>query len=625
MTVAAETESETTGGDGRRSELASHRAVAVRRRQALTLVALLVAPVGGFFGLRVVPYFVQNGVDPFIYVGYQQNLGDLIERFGYTYYFPVRFGLILPLELATSVFGIVPGLFVSRYVLALVAAVSLYALGRSHGSRGAGWVGVAACLCSPVFIGALMTTYADTVGVPCLIAGIALMLMPSDRARPVRAALAGLCFAVAFNTNLFVGPLLAAALACRAVLHIIRREWYAFVDWVVVGLAVVVVTALGALYYGVAFGKPDILTPSIDAARLYSGEAGLVFRSPTRAWLTFSPHLYIPALIGVALFLVIVLGRRSSGEAAWRSWIRPGAADALVMLGGAQLFFGIHQFLLDGYSMEAYYYYSFMWPFAIIALVMVVVRLADARTFGSRGAWLVATVPVLVPLAVKLLVPDLELWPSSAVPVLVGIVALGLIVARFVPWAVWVSAGCLVAGVSLLAIAPPRDVPLSTDQTFRWDPHYENMLGLGDHIGLYYYQAAAELADVVPKWKDDPGSNVYWYRNSDMSLNSIQASGLWRDATIDLGASEYPTLRENEITLLKGRTPRHVIVLGRTEKDVASGERALGDVLTPLATRHVTIGNEHLPVHVAILTYEASSCDQDWRARTGWAPLGVCR
>jgi hypothetical protein len=591
----------------------------------LTVAALLAAPVVVFYALRVMPFFTQNGVDPFIYVGYQQSLGDLIERFGYSYYFPVRFGLLLPMAASSWAFGAVPGYFVARYLLALLAAVALYSLGRSYGSRTAGWLGALACLCSPVFLGALMTMYTDTVAVPCLVGGLVLLLMPSTRARPLRALVAGLLFGLAFNTNLFIGPLLVAAFACRAVLHVLRREWFAFVEWVIVAVGVVLVTALGALYYGLAFGDPDVLTPSIDAARLYSGDAGLVFRAPDHRWLGFSPHLYIPGLVGLALLLTIVVRRRVADESWLRRLVRPGAADALALLGGAQLFFVLHQFVLDGYSMEAYYYYSFLWPFTMVALVMVGVEARSARSFGARGLAAAAAVAVLVPVVKDLAWPDLEVWPSTAVPVLAGVVALGVVAARFVPWAAWVGVLVLVLGVSLLAVAPPQDVELSPNQNFRWDPHYELMTGSDDTTGLSYYRAAAQLADLVPRWEDDPGSTLYWYRNDDIGLNHVQSSGLWRGATIDLGGSQYPDLPPETVRLLEGRTPRHVVVLGRTARQVGLGEDALGRVIQPLSVRRATIGDDVMPVHVAILTYDAAPCDQDWRTRVDWAKLDVCR
>jgi hypothetical protein len=589
-----------------------------------TVVALLAAPVVVFFGLQVIPFFVQNGVDPFIYVGYQQSLGDLVERFGYTYYFPVRFGMLIPFRLTSLAFGAVPGYFVARYALALLAATALYALGRSRGSRAAGWVGAAACLCSPVFIGSLMTEYTDTVAVPCMIGGVALLMLPADGARPWRAAAAGVLFGIAFNTNLFIAVVLASGFLARAVLHVLRREWYAFVDWLVVAVGVVVVTGLGSLYYGLAFGDFDILTPSIDAARLYSGDAGAVFRAPTRAWLSFSPHLYIPALIGLAL-LVLVLTRRAVPDESWlQRMIRPGAADALVMLGGGQLFFGIHQFLLDGYSMETSYYYAFLWPFAMVALVFAAAEASTIKAFGSRGLWASVAVVALLPVARNWWFEDLELRPFSVVPVLAVIVGIGLLVARFVPLTAWVGVLGLVAGVSLLAVAPPRDVPLSKGQTSRVDPHYELMTGNHDDIGISYYRGAADLADVVPKWKDDPGSTLYWYRNDSLALNHIQSSGLWRGTTIDLGGSFFPVLDQKTVTLLKGRTPRHIVVIAESARDMRRGEAALADVITPVATRHELIGDDRVPVYVAILTFNASSCDREWRTRVDWATLGVC-
>jgi len=125
-------------------------------------LALLASPVAAFWLFGVEPFFRQNGVDPFIYIGYAWDGQDLWARYGPTYY-AVRFALLLPIRLTTALFGVEGGYFVLRYLLAAAAAVALYLPLRKLAVRPAGWLGVVLVLWSPIFLRALMTTYATTL------------------------------------------------------------------------------------------------------------------------------------------------------------------------------------------------------------------------------------------------------------------------------------------------------------------------------------------------------------------------------------------------------------------------------------------------------------------------------
>ena len=70
-------------------------------------------------------------IDPYVYTGYIHNSGDLLSRYGLTYY-SVRFGLILPAKAFTLAFGPEAGYLALRYVLTLLAGIPLYALIRRH-------------------------------------------------------------------------------------------------------------------------------------------------------------------------------------------------------------------------------------------------------------------------------------------------------------------------------------------------------------------------------------------------------------------------------------------------------------------------------------------------------------
>ena len=109
-----------TGEGKERIEDASGQEPRSRTRAAIYEALLLaILPLALYVVLRPEPYFLQNGVDPFIYVGYMENLPDLIMRFGLPYY-AVRFGLILPGRLFLKVFGPVAGNLLLHYLLALL-------------------------------------------------------------------------------------------------------------------------------------------------------------------------------------------------------------------------------------------------------------------------------------------------------------------------------------------------------------------------------------------------------------------------------------------------------------------------------------------------------------------------
>ena len=578
---------------------------------------LVALPVVLFFVLKVIPFNPQNGIDPFIYVGYQQNMFDLVTRYGWPY-FAVRFGLLVPAQLSSTMLGPELGHFALSYALAAASAAALLYLGLAYGSRFSGWAAAIVCLSSPVFIAAVMTLYADTVGIPCLIAGTALLLAPRNSRRLwVRSSIAGLFYGVAINANLFVlGPLFATA-GVLALLSCLRRDFRRLIDLLWVGLGIGLVTLAGSVYYGIHYGHFDVLGPSIEAIRRYSGADGLALRSPDHAWISFSPHLFIPAAVMFALTALLATNKARSRNTWVKRIFEPGTLDALAIIAAVQLFYLFHQFVLDGYSAEAYYYYSYTFPFSIVGLTLALSQL-DTR---QRSRWVGLVFLVIAasfPIARNVAFQDLQLWLWPGVVIILGLVLVSTLIAKRTSALAAFAGALLVVGVGVLGVAAPRDVPLSPGQNFRWDPHYEAMTGYGDATGLETYIAAANLTSLVPKWASEPGSSIYWYRNDPAILNAIQSTALWRATTLQAGNEGLPALSAQQKQLLVGRTPRNIVILTLSRADAELGVETLSQVVSPLSIKREEISVANSTIFVSIVQLSPSQCDQEWRSATPW-------
>src|SRR5690606_118141 len=182
----------------------------------------------------------------------------------------------------SELFGLTGGYFVLRYFLALLAGGAVYLVFRRLAGRGTAALGYTLFLTSPMAIRALTTSYSDTTGVPYLTAAIAgLLLGNGSERRWAWMSASGVLFGLAIHSNPFNAGLSAIAVGVWALTEAWSRRSGVLVDLGILAGGVVVVTVAGMAYYEWRYGTGNILQPSIDAARNYSGEAGDAFRAPT--------------------------------------------------------------------------------------------------------------------------------------------------------------------------------------------------------------------------------------------------------------------------------------------------------------------------------------------------------
>ncbi len=144
--------------------------------KAIEAGLLLLLPLIAFWAMRFVPINQNHFLDPYLYTGYIHNFQDLLARYGLTYY-SVRFGMIVPAQWFTHLFGPEGGYFTLRYALALIAGIPLYYTVKRRFSQPVAALTVTGMLTSPYFARALLWDYPDAAGVPFLIAAVCVFLL----------------------------------------------------------------------------------------------------------------------------------------------------------------------------------------------------------------------------------------------------------------------------------------------------------------------------------------------------------------------------------------------------------------------------------------------------------------
>jgi hypothetical protein len=553
------------------------RAGRVRNRLAVELAAVVISPFALFTMLRAEPFSRQNGIDPFIYLGYSFDQKNLFARYGPTYY-GVRFGLLFPIKITTRLFGTVGGYYVLRYALALLAAGTVYAaLRRTHG-RGTAALGGVLLLTSPMFLRALMTAYSDTTGVPYLTASLALVVltvgMPPSRARTVALGAVGLLVALAAHSNPVNVAVGGIVVFCATAVELPRRRWRTAGDLAALALPAVLVTAAAAGYYEWRFGTGNIAKPSIDAIHAYSGANGESFLAPTNDWLWYRFHLYIAPLTLASWVILRARHRRdvTSGE--------------LVVMGSLVLTYAllvVQQFGMRNASLEVYFYTSSLTGPMVLALVFTIAAALRRNPAREQITAALAALAVLLPLVRNIAWPDFEFDFGPWVPLLVLLClgAVTLVAVRGPGLAAAPTTFAATAAVALVVVntaflfGAPRNPPLTDGQTFRFDPHFESALGNPDYSGLDWYKLTHDLVRQTPDLASDEGTVLFWYPDSDNIINSLQSAFLWRQSALMSTGPGMPFLDDWRINRLVEQRARWLVTLAERPASLDEGLAAL--------------------------------------------------
>ncbi|MEO8368652.1 MAG: hypothetical protein ABI806_05605 [Candidatus Solibacter sp.] len=560
----------------------------------LEVLFLLVLPPLTFWLLNFRQVHQANSLDPFFYTGYINNAEDLLRRFGLLYY-AVRFGLILPGRFFTWAFGAEPGYFAFRYALALTAGVPFYLFARRLFNLPTAILAYVSLMVSPWFARTLLWDHPDAAGVPYLLAAMSMLLL-GRKPSWVRDGAAGVCASMAVNSNIFTTAILgifgavyvAALLLYGTTRRTLLKRGIRF------GAGFVLVLAAGYGYYWSVLGMPrNIFKPSIDTALGLSLGGMAQYRTAGVAWLFRVTHVLVPVLLAVCCLLAVV--RRQM-----RFEIAVCSASGIAVVA----FFYVHQFLLNGDTLEFSYYFSYALPTTFLMLVCLWHALRERGELKSGvflGVGLGAT-----------LLPALQtsaafLWLERMKPAQWGALAAATVVAVALARVAWnrqsARTAASLCALVLLAFSVAAGFVSSANyqitRPFRLHEDSE-----GDQ-----YRVAIQLIRETPKLSQGPGNVLFWYNNrTNNPINSVQSTYIWgaskmnRDAPEDPG---MPHIGNFQMEQLRSLDVRYLILLGETPAEIPAGLQALtkaGAGYDLLSTRDLHSGAMHVYWQLVELT-----------------------
>lgn len=575
-------------------------------RRFVPMFAVILGPPIAYFAYGISPFYIQNGVDPFIYAGYIFEPSDLITRYGYTYY-SVRFGLLIPAQIFDAILGAPAGYFGLRWVAVSASVGVLWFWCRRIGARHLGWVAAALVIINPVVIRAVMTVYSDSVGVPYLVAAFPLLLLPGpNKTRLMACASAGVLIGLTVHSNLYLVLPLGAALVLWAAVRLLVDFRQAILESAVVIAMVIVVTIAGVCYYRLRYGDADILQPSIAAARRL-GDVIPTDRAPTRQWLNFRPAILLP-LVATGLLLTSLIRERLRPE-----WYEVAALAMTAAIGGV---YAQNEFLASGFFLETYYYTSYFVGLTVVILLLALRRILAHSSSPNRSAAIAATAVIAFPYAWRLALDDLRVWSIPTIPAILALTIL-LIVMR--THAALTTASVMLAMTPLLlTLAEPRNVPLAAGQTYRREPTYERALLDPDDQDLARYELASDFMRVVPDWRASPGTVVFWYRDSDETANLMGSTFLWKETTLTVAPPGLPKLDDAAAQRLSERTPRFLVLVASTEDLADTGLSAVRTAVAPLSNIRTVLRRGSYKIFIEVITLSPSSCDKETRGSEGY-------
>ncbi|MEO6159117.1 MAG: hypothetical protein ABIQ39_15985 [Ilumatobacteraceae bacterium] len=533
----------------------------VSRRDALYFAGFpVVLPFVLFVVLRPDWYTLQNGLDPYFYTGWAQNLSNGLAVAGTGHYSVSRWSIYLPARLFYQLFGAQYGFVFQRWVLTAVIVAMVLAFGHRRWGRVPAALAATCVILNPMFIRAIFSDYADVVVLPFGIAMI-LLLIGAQRWRWAM-VLAGMAAGLCVVANIFATTMVLLAFAvCVVAMRTWRRRGELAV---LAGAGGAAVVFGGLLLFRWRYGIADVYKPSIDFVRNFNDG-----RDPLKKlrsnWVGFYLWIYAPPLVLAVLVLLARLRRVTLTR----------AEKTIVVITGVQYVFQMWwQLAHNGTTLEISYYWMYILPsFALATAILVgrAARLVRPATAAAVGVVLVALL-VIVRRGPELL-PN---WVVGVLAVGAFFAAAVLLVERLpvvlVAFAVLVPIG--------LAFVYPRPLPLKTGD-FGLDAGYATVFHSTNSPGQRKFLAGSWLVRQIRVLPQDVQNNLYyWSANWDaftmaaMELATIDGR-LLNDWT---SAAPFNTLAGTFEAMSAGRI-KFVALLGTKEEVDAMESRLAGQGL----------------------------------------------
>jgi 4-amino-4-deoxy-L-arabinose transferase-like glycosyltransferase len=518
-------------------------------------------------------------------------------------------GFLVLARLCYLGFGILPGFFLTRYLLSLFALVPAYLLLRRLYGISAGFLAVAVLMSCPVVITAWGTDYPDSAVVSYVAGGVACLALSLEAKHKNAYLVAGGIFLTLSVWSHGMGLVLtAAAVLSYGVIALFRARRRIFLH----GAVLLTTGGLCTLGLMVAsryvLGQFNFIAPAIAGAEFLNHPDQIrQWHSANWRWAPHVAYLLVPPAVVVAFFLSFARRLRNVPSAV----LYVGLCAALQLAAFSYLQFGYHV-----QALEMHFFSSTLWGVVCLALSLLLAEMASRLTPSPLGG----LVGLVVVLGVALLyeadphVPEFGWWPTGAV--LAGVVVLGAgamavvnragdrrskhrTVVIFLPAIV-----CLVAvtgSLLVLTVAPTTPIPPLVNLAAEPDPSaaYAGALGGSATNLVDWYQVSAELPGFVgdPTYKGE--QLLTWLPAGPVGL-LIEPIGIFHAGFNML--SGLPVLDASAEAKLARRRPAELLLLSRTGEGFASALIELGPYRPVLAkTAVLTKGTAVLHVWLVFL------------------------
>jgi 4-amino-4-deoxy-L-arabinose transferase-like glycosyltransferase len=526
------------------------------------VAALAIAPVAVFVVLRVRPMAQVNSIDPFLHMAYIEHGRELIDRFGTVgftaNYQWARVGFIIPAHVFFRLFGAVTGFYAFRYALALLAVVPVYLLFRRlHGPR-AGWIAVLLVLTCPIILVAWGSDYPDSAAVSYLLAGTACLVMPAPpRWRRLWVLAAGALFALALHSHVVTALAAGGAVVGYVVVFWRRPILASLLDVLLLGTAVLAITAILVIGSYRYYGQLNVFAPTIDALVRYRVPSEIAkFHSTTWKWMLYDVYLLVPPAV-IAAWVAL----------SWRLRDRLPREEAAIVLGSLATLvaYTLAEFVGRNWTLEYYFYTSLLFAGGILVLATVVVRISGPLLRSSAWAWAVAPIGlvIVVPVLLRPLRPVMQFELPIAAVIAMVVVALAFTArtrladtaARRLP-----VVAILLVALTALMTGEPLQRPFFPGQMPLAIPDYGSVLFTDGGSVVDDYAVASQLRTVVPSAQSEPGAMVMWWPQSHQPvIDQAAAQYLWVD---DALTATMPALDDAQVAYLLAKDTRWLVLLG---------------------------------------------------------------
>lgn len=462
-------------------------------------------------------------IDPWLYTGLFVNFDQLYEHFRLTYY-AARLPWIVPGRLVYAILPLDAAYWVLHGLSFCGGVAAVFFLVRRYVGVAAAVAGAGTLALTTIYWSAQYWDYIDGVTSTYFAAGLFFgMPLSLGYRRAASLLLAGLFFAAAVTTNLFVAVLVPmypiAYLFVQPASGVGRRLVLLLKDAaaLLVGAATLVV-GLG-LYARAHDGPFRFYQPQIDLIR--SDVVGAAKISGYE-WLRSEPKLIIPVFLLVLAAPLLVLARR---QPPFR--FAAGSIGALAYL--TAFIYG-YEFLAGGGVLDFSYYFSyFAVPIALGMAAIAALALSLARPHWSAQLGVAASSTFAAGAALVFIYRDERVdWigrPGGRISVVLVAIAAAVMLGAVLLRRTRGAAAAVTVAVGAVAFASHFAINSST-QTFTYNVS-------GPEYGNLYHAAVDTIAFVRGSTDDDDALPAFWYRGTNPDYVSIQSTYFYAFTAID--------------------------------------------------------------------------------------------